>query len=86
MQFRPPIGKYTVELCAGKLICDAMQCDVRSYLLYEYPFVSTTYCMFTVCSGLIDPGETPGKAALRELEEETGYKGTIVQATGRGYM
>ncbi|GBE82548.1 NUDIX hydrolase domain-like protein [Sparassis latifolia] len=40
-QFRPPIGKYAVELPAG----------------------------------LIDKGETAEEAAVRELEEETGFKG-----------
>ncbi|OCB85170.1 hypothetical protein A7U60_g7796 [Sanghuangporus baumii] len=39
-QFRPPIGKYVVELPAG----------------------------------LIDEGETPEQTAIRELEEETGFK------------
>lgn len=29
-------------------------------------------------AGLIDDGEEPDKAALRELEEETGYRGRIV--------
>ncbi|KAF7778916.1 hypothetical protein Agabi119p4_3261 [Agaricus bisporus var. burnettii] len=39
-QFRPPVGKYVVELPAG----------------------------------LIDEGESPETAAVRELEEETGFK------------
>ncbi|KAI0305855.1 NUDIX hydrolase domain-like protein [Multifurca ochricompacta] len=39
-QYRPPIGKFIVELPAG----------------------------------LIDDGETPEKAAIRELQEETGYE------------
>ena len=29
-------------------------------------------------AGLIEPGEDPGVAALRELEEETGYRGTLL--------
>lgn len=28
-------------------------------------------------AGLIDKGESPGEAALRELEEETGYRGKV---------
>lgn len=43
-QFRPPLGKYCLEMPAG----------------------------------LIDPGETPEAAALRELKEETGYTAHIV--------
>lgn len=30
-------------------------------------------------AGLIDPGETPGQAAERELAEETGYTGKVIQ-------
>jgi ADP-ribose pyrophosphatase len=33
-------------------------------------------------SGLVDPGETPGEAARRELLEETGYEGGEVAVLG----
>lgn len=34
-----------------------------------------------LCSGLIDEGENAEAAALRELKEETGYKGEVVGVT-----
>eukprot|EP00929_Paragymnodinium_shiwhaense_P098080 TRINITY_DN59616_c0_g1_i2.p1 TRINITY_DN59616_c0_g1~~TRINITY_DN59616_c0_g1_i2.p1 ORF type:complete len:240 (+),score=40.04 TRINITY_DN59616_c0_g1_i2:68-787(+) len=35
-------------------------------------------------AGLVDKGETPGAAALRELKEECGYIGKLVSVTARG--
>lgn len=32
--------------------------------------------------GIVDPGETPGAAAARELREETGYRAASVRALG----
>ncbi len=32
--------------------------------------------------GLVDPGELPERAALRELEEETGYRAAAAQSLG----
>ncbi|MBR3708584.1 MAG: NUDIX hydrolase [Lentisphaeria bacterium] len=36
-------------------------------------------------AGLIDDGEEPGEAALRELREETGYKGELKKISDRAY-
>lgn len=36
-------------------------------------------------AGLIDEGEEAGVAALRELREETGYKGTLLKVSERAY-
>ncbi|KAJ9615087.1 hypothetical protein H2200_001161 [Cladophialophora chaetospira] len=47
IQYRPPIGKYTIEWPAG----------------------------------LIDEHETPEEAAIREMKEETGYKGKILDSS-----
>ena len=33
-------------------------------------------------AGLVDAGETPEQAALRELKEETGYEGTVAACSG----
>jgi GDP-mannose pyrophosphatase NudK len=39
--------------------------------------------LIEVCAGLIDEGETPEQAAVREAEEELGYKIANLQKAGR---
>lgn len=37
--------------------------------------------MIEVPAGLVDPGENPEQAALRELKEETGYVGKVTESS-----
>ncbi|KAF3930340.1 hypothetical protein ABW19_dt0207431 [Dactylella cylindrospora] len=48
-------------------------------ILQYRPPVAATCVEFP--AGLIDQGETPAEAAIRELREETGYAGTIVSVS-----
>jgi 8-oxo-dGTP pyrophosphatase MutT (NUDIX family) len=43
---------------------------------YRVPFARA---LIELPAGLVDPGESPEQAALRELEEETGYSGEIAR-------
>ena len=46
-------------------------------LLWRHRFISNTWG-WEVPAGKVDPGETPEAAALREVEEETGWKVDIL--------
>lgn len=43
--------------------------------------ISTLSGGFDGCLGLMDENETPEEAALRELREETGYIGKVVEVS-----
>ena len=73
LQFRPALGKTSVELPAGIFL-------IFFFLIFDYSF----FLFFFFCSkqillstGLIDNGESVEEAALRELKEETGFRGVI---------
>ena len=66
-QFRPPVNAATsFVVCAwhGSHCCVLPMLQMAGLTL-ELP------------AGLIDPGESPAAAALRELKEETGYAATV---------
>ncbi|KAK1790334.1 hypothetical protein P4O66_014243 [Electrophorus voltai] len=67
-QFRPPMGCYTLEFPAG--LCSDVVC-----------LCSDVVCLCSDVVCLLDDGESAETAALRELKEETGYKGEVVGVT-----
>uniref|UniRef100_A0AC11B4B1 Nudix hydrolase 5 n=1 Tax=Ovis aries TaxID=9940 RepID=A0AC11B4B1_SHEEP len=71
-QFRPPMGGYCLEFPADLLVLGA-------YLSSRGFPVPPLTCLGL--AGLIDDNESPEAAALRELEEETGYKGDIAECS-----
>lgn len=53
--------------------------EPRLLLVHEYRFPVDEY-IYSFPAGLIDPGESPGEAAVREVREETGF--TFTEYTG----
>ncbi len=67
----------THELTAEGITIYAVteEAEPRIALVHEYRFPVDEY-IYSLPSGLIDPGETAGEAAAREMEEETGLSFT----------
>jgi ADP-ribose diphosphatase len=63
----------------GAVIVAAVDADQRVLLVREYAAGVERYEL-GLPKGLIDPGESPEQAALRELREETGYGAHRLQA------
>ena len=101
-QYRPPVGKFVV----GRCLADYTASSSKSRWVYSVPWlcrVSSRYgCALVPIQsrqfddrrrlGLMDENETPEQAALRELEEETGYVGeeiidsSTILAADPGYI
>ncbi|MFE5322228.1 GDP-mannose pyrophosphatase NudK [Paenibacillus sp. NPDC056579] len=57
----------------------------RQFRMPTYKNQNPTGMLIETCAGLLDQ-ETPEASILRETEEETGYKLTMVQKVGEAYM
>jgi 8-oxo-dGTP pyrophosphatase MutT (NUDIX family) len=55
---------------AGVVLVDAQQ---RALLIWRHRFITGRWG-WEIPMGMIDPGETPAQAAVREVEEETGWR------------
>jgi hypothetical protein len=53
----------------------------NKFLFISQPRVPINNIEISFPSGLIDKGESPGQAALRELKEETGYVGEVLSVS-----
>lgn len=64
---------YTKELAPEGIVVYALTREVQPRLVlireYRYPLDAEVYAL---PAGLVDAGETPGMAAVREMKEETG--------------
>ncbi|RSM47481.1 NUDIX hydrolase [Actinoplanes sp. ATCC 53533] len=60
---------HTAAPGAGLLVID----DGRALLIWRHRFITDTYG-WEIPTGMIEPGEEPAAAAVREAEEETGWR------------
>jgi len=72
---------YYVMECDDWVNVVALTDDRRIILVRQFRFGRETFSL-EVPGGVVDPGENPREAALRELREETGHEGTDVRSLG----
>lgn len=53
-------------------LLDAGKADPAVLLIRQYRYAANGY-LYEIPAGRLDPGESPGQCAKRELQEETGY-------------
>lgn len=73
MQRADKVGDFYILDCPDWVLCVPVTCDGRLLLVRQFRY-GTGKFGWEVPGGLLDPGEDPVAGAVRELEEETGYR------------
>ncbi len=71
--------------CAGAIVVIARMMPSDRLLLVRQFRPPAGKLLLEFPAGLIEPGEDPALAAVRELKEETGYSGTVRRLFGRSF-
>jgi 8-oxo-dGTP pyrophosphatase MutT (NUDIX family) len=80
----PPTGKskrFSIIEAVDWVNVIALTADDRVVLVRQYRAGSDSICL-EIPGGMVDDGESPLEAAVRELEEETGYTAKTWKAIG----
>jgi len=80
----PPTGKtkrFSLIECVDWVNVIALTPDDRVVLVRQYRPGTDTVCL-EIPGGMVDDGESPLEAAVRELEEETGYTASAWRSLG----
>ncbi|MCC5807620.1 MAG: NUDIX hydrolase [Opitutales bacterium] len=74
-------GDFYIIDVADWVVAVALTPDGEIVLVRQFRFGVNDFT-WELPAGLIDPGETPAAAAVRELEEETGHVGRVGHSLG----
>lgn len=76
------VKRFSLIACPDWVNVIALTDDQRVVLLRQYRAGVDRVCL-EIPGGMIDPGEDPIAAAMRELAEETGYTGGTAELIGK---
>lgn len=76
------LKRFSLIQCVDWVNVIALTADLRVVLIRQYRPGADRVCL-EIPGGMIDPGEDPIAAGVRELAEETGYTGASAELIGK---